>query len=99
MQYLVITKDDELVDWDSKTDLLEKEATLIWNIYKSGILRNIWFTENTKEAILLFECEQEADVEKIMNSLPLVINRLITYSITGLIAYTGIERLFNGTSK
>jgi hypothetical protein len=96
MQYLITTFDNGQVDWNTKTDLLKKEASYIWTIYKTGILKNIWFSEN-KDALLIIEIDNKEKAQEIVNDFPLVKGNLIKYTITSLLPYTGFERILNGT--
>ncbi|MBN1266335.1 MAG: hypothetical protein JXA25_12635 [Anaerolineales bacterium] len=96
MQFLVLTEDAYEIDWTDRKFLLEEEAKMVWGYLRSGSLRNIWFTEN-RDAVLLFEEENEGSVRTKMETLPLVREQLIKYRILGLAPYTGLERLFDGT--
>ena len=99
MQYLVITNDSYKIDWSEKQDILANEALIVWKNLLNGNLRNIWLTENTNDAILLFESENEDNVKRIMESLPIVQEHLISYKIIGLTPYKGLERLFSENRK
>ena len=96
MQYLITTFDNGLVDWNAKTDLLKKEASYIWSIYKMGILKSIWFSEN-KDALFIIEIDKKEKAQEIVNNLPLVKGNLIKYTLTSLLPYIGFERIINGT--
>jgi len=96
MQFLVITSDHGDVNWLDHAELLREEARHVWNLYKSSILRNIWFSEN-KDALLVFDCDTENAVARYMDQFPLVKRNLIDYKVTSLLPYTGFERLMNGT--
>ena len=61
---------------------------------KRGIVRNIWFTVKDKNAILVIEEENDIKVRNIIESLPLIKEKLITYNIIKLEAYDSYERLF-----
>jgi hypothetical protein len=97
MQYLIITSDVGNIDWKTKGEVLKEEAQYIWDLSIKGIVRNIWFTQETKDAILIIEAESEQQVIETMKNAPLVIEGLLGYKIVGLQAYTGFERLFHGT--
>ncbi len=97
MQYLIITSDRGSIDWKTKDDILRKEAHYIWDLTVQGIVRNIWFTQKSKDAILIIEAESEQKAVRIMNNAPLVVEGLLEYKVVGLQAYTGFERLFHGT--
>ena len=94
MVNLVITHDKPNVNWKEQEQLLKQEAKVLWNLQKNGIIRNIWFTRNTSEAILIIEADDTIRTKEIIDTFPLVKEGLITYDIVELVAYDGYERLF-----
>lgn len=72
---------------------LKAEALQVWTLQKSGIIREIYFTKETHQAVLILECDSKAAAEKILASLPLVHNNLIFFDIIVLEPYTGFDRL------
>ena len=94
MVNLVITHDKPNVNWKEQEQLLKQEAKVLWDLQKNGIIRNIWFTKNTREAILIIEAEDTIRTKEIIDTFPLVKEGLITYDIVELVAYDGYERLF-----
>jgi hypothetical protein len=74
---------------------LKAEARAVWSLQKSGIVREIYFTEETHEAVLILECESAAEAKDYLNRLPLVKNGLIRFDVSALKSYTGFERLFS----
>ena len=74
--------------------LLKEEAQKVWNLQQVGIIREIYFTKDTQEAVIILECKDEADAKNILETLPLVKAKLIRFEIKPLIAYDGFERLF-----
>jgi len=91
---LVITHDKPNVNWKEQEQLLKQEAKVLWDLQKNNIIRNIWFTKNTREAVLIIETEDIIRTKEIIDTFPLVRERLITYDIIDLVAYDGYERLF-----
>ena len=91
---IVITHDKPNVNWKEQEQLLKQEAKVLWDLQKKGIIRSIWFTKNTREAILIIEAEDTIRTKEIINTFPLVKECLITYDIVELVAYDGYERLF-----
>ena len=90
----VITHDKPNVNWKEKEQLLKQEAKVLWDWQNKGIIRNIWFTKNSREAILIIESEDSKRTKEIIDTFPLVKESLITYDIVELVAYDGYERLF-----
>ena len=74
--------------------MLKQEAKVLWDLQKNGIIRNIWFTKNSREAILIIEAKDSIRTKEIIDTFPLVKEGLITYDIIELVAYDGYERLF-----
>lgn len=97
MMFIALTHDNDGVDWKNKEDILQEEASYVWNLQKQGIVRNIWFTEPERDAIILFEAETIEKVHEITSRMPLVRNGLIGCTIRQLKAYDGYERLFKNT--
>jgi hypothetical protein len=91
---LIITHDKPNVNWKEKEQFLKQEAKVLWDLHKKGIVRSIWFTKKSREAILIIETEETIKAEDIINTFPLVKEELITYDIVELVAYDGYERLF-----
>ena len=94
MVNLVITHDKPNVNWKEQEQLLKQEAKVLWDLQKKNIIRNIWFTKNTREAILIIEEKDSIRTKEIIDTFPLVKEGLITYAIVELVAYDGYERLF-----
>ena len=94
MVNLVITHDKPNVNWNEQEQLLKQEAKVLWDLQKKNIIRNIWFTKNTREAILIIEEKDSIRTKEIIDTFPLVKEGLITYAIVELVAYDGYERLF-----
>ena len=94
MVYLVITHDKPNVKWKEQELLLKQEAKVLWDLQKNRIIRNIWFTKKSREAILIIESEDSIRTKEIIDTFPLVKAGLITYDIVELVAYDGYERLF-----
>lgn len=73
---------------------LRAEAQQVWNLYQSGILREIYFRQDKNEAILILECENPEIAQESLFSLPLVREKLIEFEIIPLVPYPGLDRLF-----
>ena len=91
---LVITHDKPNVKWKEQELLLKQESKVLWDLQKNRIIRNIWFTKKSREAILIIESEDSKRTNEIIDTFPLVKEGLITYDIVELVAYDGYERLF-----
>jgi len=73
---------------------LRAEAARVWELYRSGVIREFYFDEDRHRAVLILECANAAEAKAVLASLPLVRERLIDFEIMPLSPYTGLERLF-----
>jgi muconolactone delta-isomerase len=95
MKILALEKDVPGVAEDQFTDdILKAEARKAWELYQSGILRELYFTADTHEAVLVLECETADEARRRLSELPLMRAGLIDFRIIPLVAYPGFERLF-----
>jgi hypothetical protein len=92
MKILAIENEIEGVEWATLQDLLQDEARHVYNLYLSGSLREIYFTEN-KNAILIMETEDKKAAIKLLDTLPLVKSGKIKFEVMELRPYTGYERI------
>jgi muconolactone delta-isomerase len=70
------------------------EALRAWELYQSGIIRELYFRQDRNEAVLVLECRDLAEAESVLNTLPLVKEKLIAFDLIPLIPYPGFARLF-----
>jgi hypothetical protein len=98
MQYLVQTSDASDVDWSKQAVTLRAEAERAYALWKDGTVRQLWFTE-AGDAVLLLECVSKAHAKRVLATLPLIKQRLLTYTITELKVYTGFDRLIEPRRK
>jgi hypothetical protein len=73
---------------------LKDEALKVWQFYRNETIREIYFVKDRKIAVLILECDNEQEAEKVLNKLPLVKEKLIKFEIFPLAPYDGFERLF-----
>jgi len=96
MKILALEKEVPGVTVDQFPPHLRAEARRVWELYKSGIIRELYFRQEKTEAVLVLECVDAAEAREVLNSLPLVQEKLIDFEIIPLGPYPGIERLFSG---
>ena len=75
---------------------LEAEAIKVWELYKEGVIREIYFRADRTSAVLILECENLEEAEEKLSTLPLVQEGLIYFDFIPLAPYPGFERLFKG---
>ena len=75
---------------------LEAEAIRVWELYKEGIIREMYFRANRTSAVLILECENLEEAIEKLSTLQLVQEDLIYFDFIPLAPYPGFERLFKG---
>lgn len=73
---------------------LEAEAIRVWELYKKGVIREIYFRADQTSAVLILECENLEEAKEKLSTLPLVQEDLIYFDFIPLAPYPGFERLF-----
>ena len=78
--------------------LLKQEAARVWELQQSGMLREIYFRQDRSAAVLILECADSDQAQRVLATLPLVQAGLITFELIPLKPYPGLARLFAGAS-
>jgi hypothetical protein len=73
---------------------LKEEAARVWELYQSGILRELYFRQDEPSAVLILECVNIKEAKGLLDTLPLVREGLITFDVIPLMPYPGFSRLF-----
>ena len=73
---------------------LKAEARRAWELYQSGIIRELYFHADRSEAVLILECADTTEAEQMLDTLPLVQAGLIRFDLIPLVPYPGFGRLF-----
>jgi muconolactone delta-isomerase len=94
VRILAIEKENSEAGGPDATPFLKEEARCVWELYRDGYLREIWFTATDRRAVLLLECSSEQEAIRLLSTLPLVRERCIAFDVVSLKPYSGFERLF-----
>jgi hypothetical protein len=95
MKILAIEHDPPDVHADQFTEaLLHAEARRAWELQQAGIIREMYFRADRDEAVLVLECTNVEEALEVINTLPLVREKLIGFELIPLRAYSGFARLF-----
>jgi hypothetical protein len=94
MKILAIEKEFASQTAEDYQPYLEAEAIRVWELYKQGVIREIFFRADQKSAVLILECENLEEAKEQLSTLPLVQKGLIYFDIIPLAPYPGFERLF-----
>ena len=97
MKFLAIERAAEGASIQRMRELLGSEAGRVWELYRSGVAREIYFTAQ-HDAVLILECSSEPEAADALATLPLVRDGQIRFELLALNPYTGFERLFGGAA-
>ena len=70
------------------------EAGKVWALVQAGVIRESYFRADRSDAVLVLECQNVDEAREALSTLPFVQNKLITFELIPLKAYSGFERLF-----
>ena len=73
---------------------LRPEAARVWKLWQAGVIREMYFRQDVRKAVLILEYESLGEAQEILGTLPLVKNRLNDFEVVRLVPYTGFSRLF-----
>ncbi len=73
---------------------LKAEAARAWELYRAGVFRELYFRQDQPAAVLVLECADVAEANRVLGTLPLVREGLITFEVIPLAPYPGFSRLF-----
>ena len=79
MKILAIEKEISNTPLEKFSPHLKAEAARVWELYKSGHIREVYFRGDRDEAVLILECANVAEAESLLNTLPLVKEGLIEF--------------------
>lgn len=94
MKILAIEKDVPGIAPSQFKPYLRDEALRVWELYQAGVIREVYFRQETPDAVLVLECANAAEAGRVLDSLPLVKAGLVTFELLPLIPYPGFARLF-----
>ena len=94
MKILAIEKDVPGITPAQFKPYLRDEALRVWELYQAGLIRELYFRQETPNAVLVLECASAAEAGRVLDSLPLVEAGLIAFELLPLIPYPGFARLF-----
>jgi len=79
---------------EASSAMLRDEAATVWRLQTQGVIRQIWFTTDTHDAVIEMECSDAGEAARALAELPLVAARVIRFDLLPLRAYDGFTRLF-----
>jgi SAM-dependent methyltransferase len=99
MKILAFEREKPGVQEEDYTPHLAAEAARVWELYQSGVFRELYFRQDQPTAVLVLECADVAEADSVLSTLPLVKAGLIAFDIIPLKPYPGFSRLFTQTTN
>ena len=99
MKILAIERDVQGIKDQDFEPHLQDEAARVWELHQTGVIRELYFRNDQSSAVLILECTDTKEASKILQTLPLVKEGLITFEVIPLKAYPGFSRLFANKAK
>ncbi len=96
MKILALEKEMPGVSGDAFQPHLKPEAEAVWALYQADVIREIYFRQAWRGAVLILECRDAAEADQVLSQLPLVRAGLIAFEVIPLVPYPGFSRLFGG---
>lgn len=97
MKILAIEKELKRVSREAFAPLLDGEAARAWALHQAGVIRELYFRADRREAVLVMECASVGEARAALESLPLVKAGMIAFDLVPLVPYDGFARLFRST--
>ncbi len=94
MRILAIEQSLPAVPVVASESILREEAARVWTLHMEGVIREIYFRADRREAVLMLEVSGVEEARSVLATLPLVRERRIDFDIIPLVPYSGFERLF-----
>ncbi|HXZ99445.1 MAG TPA: superoxide dismutase [Candidatus Binatia bacterium] len=75
-------------------EILRREARKVWELYQSGVIREMYFSASRHRAVLVLESAGPDEARAALAELPLVQAGAIDFELHTLVPYPGFARLF-----
>ncbi len=73
---------------------LQEEAARAWELYASGLFRELYFRTDRPDAVLVLECADVEEARQALDTLPLVREGLLDFDLIPLGPFVPFSRLF-----
>jgi hypothetical protein len=90
MKVIVIAHRNQDASPEELAPLMDAEANHALSNYRDGIVREIYSRGDGNGAVVVLECDGEADAARIMGELPLAKAGLLAFDIYETLPYRGI---------
>lgn len=99
MKFLAIEKSLSGASAEASGPLLREEAARVWSLHREGVIRELYFRADRREAVLVLEARDGGEANEVLATLPLVRENLVAFEVIPLVPYSGFERLFTDSGR
>ena len=95
MKFIAVSYRPEGTTDEKKAPQKVPEALRAWELYKEGVFRELyWRTDGKPGVVLVLEGDSIEDINKALNSLPMVAGGTLAFDVIPVTPYPHFERLF-----
>lgn len=94
MQFLMIATIPPDAPKKDVIQQIRQEALAAWRLWESEIVRSVYYKADMSGAVMIMEAENIDEINKALDTLPMVHQGLLKTEIIPLKAYTGWGKLF-----
>jgi hypothetical protein len=95
MKFFALEVENQPINWNEvDPGLLKAEARCLFDLQQADLIRQVYFTADTKSAVIEWECDSIEKVCASIETFPLVKAGLIHFNVIPLVPYSGFNRLF-----
>jgi len=95
MKILIVLAAKPGVTPDQLQANLVPENKLVWEMYTSSLIREMYFRTDTIGAVFMLEADSISTAEQAFNALPMVQQNLITAQFIPLAPFTNLQFAFS----
>jgi len=99
VKFLALEKSLSEASAEASLPLLREEAARVWSLHREGVIRELYFRADRREAVLVLEARDGEEANEALATLPLVRENLIAFDVIPLVPYSGFERLFTDSGR
>lgn len=99
MKILCLDLPAEGVTMEQYAPHMTAEALHAWKLYKSGILRDIYFRQDRPGVAIFLECDSVKEAQTLMSDFPLANAGLLSFECIPLGTFANWENLFASEYK